>query len=128
MHHKILIVGADVLLMNSRKLLLESAGYHVEIASGDHAAMQQLTEDRFDMVVLGPSIPPRGFEQLEDRVRQTYPHAFIVKVQHYAHHRGHSPDAFVDCGMPVELLNAITMLFEGTELRVSDVIPPIARA
>lgn len=124
--HTILVVGADRSLIASRKLLLEGDGYKVETATGDHDAMRQLAGQRFDMVVLGPSIPPDGYATLEDRVRHDHPTTFIVKIQQNASHRGDSPDAFVEHGMPADLLNAIARLFDGTPLKIAEVIAPDA--
>lgn len=123
MQHRILLVGPDAPLRATRKHLLEGAGYVVKTAT-DHNALERLAEGGFEMVVLSPSIPTNGYGELEDRVRKEHPQAFIVKIQHLAAHRGKAPDAFVESGMPAELLEAIEALFNLEHERIAAVIPP----
>ena len=123
MPHTILLIGPDAPLRASRQHLLERAGYVVKTAT-DHNALERLDEDGFEMVVLGPSIPESGYGELEDRVRKEHPQAFIVKIQQLAAHRGKAPDAFVESGMPAELLGAIETLFNLQHERIAAVIPP----
>ena len=123
MPHKILLIGPDASLRASRQHLLERAGYLVKTAT-DRSAIEQLADDGFEMVVLGPSIPETGLSQLEDRIHQAHPQAFIVKIQQFAASRGEAPDAFVDTGMPDELLEAIAALFNREHERIAAVIPP----
>jgi len=123
MPHKILLIGPDASLRASRKHLLERAGYLVKTAT-DQSAIEQLAADGFEMVVLGPSIPEIGLGQLEDRIHQAHPQAFIVKIQQFTAYRGKAPDAFVESGMPDELLKAIAALFNREHERIAAVIPP----
>ena len=76
------------------------------------------------MVVLGASIPANGYGELNDRVRKEQPQAFIVKIQQFAAQRGVAPNAFVESGMPAELLEAIETLFNLEHERIAEVIPP----
>lgn len=124
MPHKILLVGPDAPLRASRQHLLERAGYVVRTATDDNA-LQRLDEGGFEMVVLGPSLPQNGFREVEDLVRKAHPQAFIVKIQEWSSHRGNAPDAFVDTGMPGELLEVIQTLFNPKHERIAAVIPPI---
>ena len=123
MPHRILLIGPDGSLRASRKHLLERAGYVVNTAT-DHNALERLDENGYQMVVLGPSISENGYGQLEDRVRKFHPQAFIVKIQQTTAHRGKSPDAFVESGMPAELLEAIATLFNLEEERIVAVLRP----
>jgi len=123
MPHKILLIGPDAPLRASRRHLLERAGYLVKTAT-DHSALERLAEDGCEMVVLGASIPENGYAQLEDRLRQAHPRAFIVKIQQFEAHRGKAPDTFVENGMPAELLEAIATLFNLERERLTTVLPP----
>jgi|SRR5579859_2117886 len=123
MPHKILLIGPDSALRASRKHLLERAGYVVNTAT-DHNALERLDENDYQMVVLGPSIPANGYGELEDRVRKFHPQAFIVKIQQMSAHRGKAPNAFVESGMPDELLEAIAALFNPEHERIAAVIRP----
>ena len=123
MPHKILLIGPDAPLRASRQHLLERAGYVVKTATDDNA-LERLDEGNFEMVVLGPSFPQKGSREIEDLVRKAYPRAFIVKIQEWSAHRGNAPDAFVETGMPSELLEAIRALFNPKHERIAAVIPP----
>ena len=123
MPHKILLIGPDAPLRASRKHLLVHAGHVVKVAT-HHNALERLAEDGFEMVVLGPSIPTNGYGELEDRIRREHPQAFIAKIQLLTAHRGKAPDAFVESGMPDELLEAIETLFNFEHERIAAVIPP----
>ena len=127
MPHKILLIGPDAPLRASRQHLLERAGYVVKTAT-DHDAIERFDEDGFEMVVLGPSIPENGYGELEDLLHKGHPRAFIVKIQSWSAHRGKAPNAFVETGMPGELLEAIEMLFNPQRERIAAVIRPRPRA
>src|SRR5258708_35149676 len=111
-HHKILVIGVDAAVLTTRKYLLLRAGYLVKTCSGDHTAMAMLAQEDFDMVVLGPSYPPEGYQQLEDRVRTAHPQALIVKIQRLTRDRGRSPECFVESDSPAELLECVAVLFD----------------
>ena len=62
---RILSVSYDLALLSSRRLLLESLGYHVVSAADFPEAMQQCQSGaRFDLFVLGHSIPGPDKENL----------------------------------------------------------------
>jgi CheY-like chemotaxis protein len=124
---KILVIGIDAPLLATRKYLLERAGYVVQGCASDHTAMGLLADQSFHMVVMGPSIPPNGHEQLEDRVRNEHPHSLIVKIQRLTRNRGRSPDCFVEDGSPSELLASIALLFDQPAEIVSVIAPTKAK-
>lgn len=63
-HARILSIGDDSILLYSRRLILETAGYSVESVRGDIAAIQQALLRRFDLALLCHSIA----EQLVDHI------------------------------------------------------------
>jgi CheY-like chemotaxis protein len=77
---KILVVGYDPSLLTTRKMVLQGGGYEVVSVDSDHEAMKLLADNGFDLIVLGTSVPPKGFEQLEKRIRDAHPKTFIVKI------------------------------------------------
>jgi DNA-binding response OmpR family regulator len=60
----ILSVSYDKALLNSRQLVLESEGYQVTSALGFQAALQACNVGKFDLFVLGHSIPTVDKEAL----------------------------------------------------------------
>jgi CheY-like chemotaxis protein len=60
----ILSVSYDEVLLNSRQLVLESEGYRVTSAWGFQAALQACQVGKFDLFVLGHSIPTADKEAL----------------------------------------------------------------
>jgi DNA-binding NtrC family response regulator len=108
---KILVVGYDPSLLTTRKMVLQSGRYEVVSVDSDHQAMKLLADNGFDLVVLGTSVPPIGFEQLEKRIRDAYPKTFIVKIQPEWAEQAKSISSFVGEGLPFELMEAIRLLF-----------------
>jgi hypothetical protein len=53
---RILSIGDDSILLYSRRLILEMAGYSVESAIGDIATIEQILLRRFDLVLLCHSL------------------------------------------------------------------------
>jgi CheY-like chemotaxis protein len=107
---KILVVGYDPSLLTTRKMVLQGGGYEVVSVDSDHEAMKLLADNGFDLIVLGTSVPPKGFEQLEKRIRDAHPKTFIVKIQPEWAERPKSINKFVDEGLPFELMEAIRLL------------------
>jgi hypothetical protein len=54
---RILSIGDDSILLYSRRLILETAGYSVECARGNIATIEEALLRRFDLVLLCHSIP-----------------------------------------------------------------------
>lgn len=65
----ILNVGSDAALVQSREVLLRSAGYLVESASSIEDAIRRLRAGDFDLVVLCHSISPAETKRLIFRIR-----------------------------------------------------------
>jgi len=53
----ILSVSYDVMLLNTRQLMLEACGHTVTSAEGFVEAMRLCTEGDYDMLIIGHSIP-----------------------------------------------------------------------
>ena len=69
---RILVIAYDPSLLLTRKLLLEQAGYEVITAEGFVAACEacEAQKEKFDLAVLGHTVPPRDKEPIIARLRQ----------------------------------------------------------
>jgi CheY-like chemotaxis protein len=76
----ILIVAHDGNLLQTRKMLLEHAGYTVAAVVSDDEAMTLLETKVFDLILLGRAskIQQLGLDQ---RLRQKYPNLLTLKIQ-----------------------------------------------
>jgi CheY-like chemotaxis protein len=79
MPKRILVVAHDAFLRLTRTSLLRSAGYEVETADSDNAAISTVNAQRFDLVLIGRRAS--GSETgLDQRLRDRYPEMLILKV------------------------------------------------
>ncbi|HLK34295.1 MAG TPA: hypothetical protein VKT29_14470 [Terriglobales bacterium] len=103
---RILSVSYDVSLLNSRQLLLESKGYEVvSVAKFDEALRQCERDARFDVFILGHSIP-RGQKDTLVMAFRAHSSAPVIGLTR----RGEDPTPLADVQTdpdPAQLLSAI---------------------
>lgn len=63
---KILLVDDEPITLKLTRKLLAEAGYEVHISSGSQSAMEKLSEDAYDLVIVDISMPSiSGFELIQ---------------------------------------------------------------
>jgi signal transduction histidine kinase len=78
---RVLIVDDDEhVVAGFRRLLQAVPGYHVTTATGAEAALSQLAEQAFDLVLLDVNMPGVGGHELCRRIRATPAHRFLKIV------------------------------------------------
>lgn len=100
----ILIVGHDAVLLNTRAMLLESAGYIVESAYSVEEAVRRFRAGDFDLVVACHSIPDEEREGLVEMIRDGGAATPVIFVS-----INPCPDRYADLNIgnhPSVLLNA----------------------
>ena len=105
----ILNVGYEPTLLETRTLVLRSAGYAVESASSVEEAMQRFRGGHFDVVILCHSIPEQGRERLVWLIRE---HGSATPVI-FVSSRAASADRFADITIdnrPTGLVSAVEQL------------------
>jgi len=66
---RILSISYDEALLRTREMLLKRKGYEVESAIGFSAALHACEHQRFDLVIMGHSIPSEDKEQIIRQLR-----------------------------------------------------------
>lgn len=104
----ILVVGYDRAMLNARKEILQSAGYEALTTSNDDRMMRILRIKKIDLILLGQFVVPKG-KPLQQRVRERYPQALILKMQPGSQEHDSFSNAFTAYD-PAEMLEAIHRL------------------
>jgi CheY-like chemotaxis protein len=92
----ILSVCLDSSLLETRKLVLESAGYlAVSVTSVEEAVSRFLAAD-FDLVLLGHSIPTRDRERMTHLIRASRPTTPVVFIANSSAQRDYFADATLE--------------------------------
>ena len=77
---RILVVCPDIFLRQSRALLLQHEGYRVSSVATDDEALEALSINSFDLVLLGRS-QLQSRESSAQRIRQNYPTQLLLEIQ-----------------------------------------------
>jgi CheY-like chemotaxis protein len=72
--------GEDLLLLETRRRLLESIGLAVVTATGARQALDRIPQVRFDLAILCHSLPIHQRQQVASALRQVNPAAPILLV------------------------------------------------
>lgn len=98
----VLCTGADPVLLETRKLILEEAG-HVVISAKNHEAVIAACKHRiFDVAVIGQSVSPDSKRLLAALVRRHCPSAQILEL-HYIYEGRTLEDADSWLDVPVDV-------------------------
>lgn len=76
----VLCTGADEVVVQTRKLVLERAGHSVVTAMSEPAVISACQERIFDVAVIGQSVSPEDKEQILMLVRQHCPSAKVLEL------------------------------------------------
>jgi len=101
---RILSISYDEVLLSTRQLLLENVGHRVTSALGLGQALKLCRTEKFDLVIIGHSIPEQDKERIIQAVREMRqtPVLVLLKFSERAHksanynHELHSPEQFVE--------------------------------
>jgi CheY-like chemotaxis protein len=84
---KILVVGTSEAVITTRRAILERAGHQVTLARDLREVIAGCEQGRFDVVILGQSLPSPEKHRVSDTVSKLCPG---VKILEY--HNGLTPD------------------------------------
>ncbi len=109
----VLCTGVDASLLNTRKLILESAGHKVTTAQGKGAAEKACKQQKFQVAVIGQALNGEEKRDLAQVVRKHCPTAKLLEL--YDEHGKRSvADAddwlAVPSDVPQELADRVTAL------------------
>jgi len=107
---RILSVGEDRLLLYSRRLILETAGYVVESVRADVAIEQALLRE-FDLVLLCHTIPEEVVTHIVDASARIAPQTLLLQVSPLDNPFRNKAHPMLISAEPVALLGAVAGLF-----------------
>jgi len=105
MSKRILIVAHDPVLRNSRRALVQSAGYEVILAESDDLAILSVDNDRFDLVLIGRTSRLSTIA-LDKRLRNRYPDLLVLKIVAPEEEYSPYPSRVTDA-RPLDVLRAL---------------------
>jgi hypothetical protein len=77
---RILSIGEDTILLYSRRLILETAGYSVESARGDLGTIQQTLLRKFDLILLCHSINEDVVNHIVEASTRIAPQTSLLQI------------------------------------------------
>jgi PleD family two-component response regulator len=108
---RILAYGEDRLVISTRAMILQRAGYDVvQITNATHL-LPILEGIVFDLIVVGDSVRHHRNVRVAQKLRERFPGLLILMVQDETDERDRWPSAFVS-STPELLLNAIESLLD----------------
>lgn len=106
MSKRILSVSYNESLLITRRMLLEQEGYQVTSALGFTESVLHCRKDKFNLFILGHSIPDREKEELIRLFRTANP-APVLSLQRDGERDVESAEHHVSPHDPVEFLNVV---------------------
>jgi DNA-binding response OmpR family regulator len=107
---KILSISYDNTLLQTRQLLLETRNYAVTSALGFAKAMEQCSQGKWDLLIMGHSIPDRDKRALLKHFRQNSP-APLLALHRLDEPRLEGADFSITPEHPEELLEMVDEIF-----------------
>ena len=81
---RILCIAYDVVVLRTREMLLEYAGFKVTTAVGFAEAMEHCQNAKFDLIVMGHPVPHKDMSALVGALRSMHCDAPVLSVRrHY---------------------------------------------
>ena len=104
---RILSISYDETLLRTRDLLLTDAGHVVTSAFGYHEGVEKSVVDKFDMVIVGHSIPQKDKLDFIAKFRKSNPEAAVIALTRAGEPKVREVDYYVNPGDSEELLRSI---------------------
>lgn len=108
---RILAYGEDSVVISTRAMILERAGYEVSHVNRAADLLPLLKGIHFDLLLIGDSVRTRENVWLAQRIREQFPNLIIAMVQDEREERDPWSTAFVSSN-PEQMLSSIHLLLE----------------
>lgn len=92
---QVLCAGRDPVLLRTRQLMLQQAGFATKVAIGTKAAVEAFTGRRFDVVVLCHTFTERERHFLQLKLHELAPTARLVTLEYPETAPSYSPQGFL---------------------------------
>jgi CheY-like chemotaxis protein len=77
---RVLLATADPMLRETRKALIQSFGFDVTASKTEDDALSHMRTERFDLLVLGHTLPARECRNLANAFRVYHPNGRIIEI------------------------------------------------
>lgn len=104
MPNRVLSISYDVVLLNTRAMILEREGYTVTSAQTLRDAIELLQRTSFDAAIIGHSIPVEEQRQMAAAIRQQCPHAPVIALTRREGERLAFADRAIEAQKPEEMV------------------------
>ena len=104
---RILSIGDDSILLYSRRLILETAGYSVESARADVATIDRIQLRRFDVVLLCHSIADEVVSHIVEAAGRIAPRTPLLQISPLDNPFGNKAHPALISADPAALLSAV---------------------
>jgi PleD family two-component response regulator len=108
---RILAYGEDSLVISTRAMILQRAGYEVVQTTNAEDVFTLLTGISFDLLLIGDSVRNSSHVRLARHVRSSFPKLLIAMVQDEREERDPWSTIFVNSA-PEQLLKSISTLWK----------------
>ena len=109
---RIISVSYDDTLLRTREWMLTAAGHSVISAEGFHDAREACERPKYDLFVLGHSIPENDKMKLIECFRRASPNGKVIALTRAGERRLKQVDAYISPGDPEELVRLVKILSE----------------
>ena len=108
----ILSVSYDASLLATREMILKLSGYEVTSAEGFTEAMERCRAGKFDMLIIGHSIPHKDKQAIISEVRKVHPVPVLALLRPNEHKIKDATQSFEAALGPEALLKAVRSVLE----------------
>lgn len=91
----VLCAGRDPLLLATRGLMLQSAGFATDLAIGERAALAALVARHYEAVVLCHTLTEQELSSLQAHLREHAPRTQALDLKHHENGLFYSPPDFI---------------------------------
>ncbi len=104
---RILSISYDPVLLNTRGMILRQEGYAVDSAQTLQEAVKLSRSTRFDVVIIGHSIPAEDQQQMAEEVRKNCPGVLVVALRRRDGERLPFADLALEPHKPEEMMREL---------------------
>lgn len=107
---RIVSISYDEHLLRTRELLLKAAGHHVKSALGYQKALELCAAERFDVAIIGHSIPTQHKLAIIECFRKASPGAAVIALTRRGEEPLNEADYYADPWKYGELVHSVARM------------------
>ncbi len=107
---RVLSISYDPVLLNTRGMILRQEGYEVESAQTLQEAVELSRSTRFDVVIIGHSIPAEDQQHMAEEVRKNCPGVLVIALRRRDGERLPFADRALEPYKPEEMVRELRVM------------------